>query len=431
MVVRRYVVKDMPEAVLLIRKELGKEAVILSTRKIYIKKWMGFWRARRIEVMAASGSDIGVRKGVDESPKARTGMVHRLEEFHQSGVISEHGSTPKQKTGNSLINAREFATTLENRSPRQPASGQLADDIGTNHSEIENIKSRMAFSAGDLAKRVESVASRVDGKFQQTLLNDLMSLGFSYSYANSLILENTNRYSAAAVVTEQETQPLSLAKRQIALTVLQQLGPIQHPEPIHTNSRVVIFIGPTGVGKTTTIAKLAAMQVLSGKRKVGLLTTDTFRIAAVEQLKTYAGILDVPIGIIRSETQIVDVFEQQEDRDLILIDTTGRNYRDPTYIEDMARLFKQIPIDETYLVLPMTGKTNDLCELTKVFEKVQFDKFLFTKMDETSTLGSVVELLVKCQRPLSYITTGQSVPDDLEIASLSKIVNLAFGEETW
>jgi flagellar biosynthesis protein FlhF len=411
MVVRRYVVKDMPEAVLLIRKDLGKEAVILSTRKVYVRKWMGIWRSRRIEVMAAAGGDVPVKRFAgaisDHSAIARKNVRSEQDVFHELAVSAQDSGREETTTG-----------------PQHDLTGEISSLVR----EIQDLKGFITQKATAAAEVKNETGEHTEQHLRGILLHELRDLGFSHEYGLTLVNNYLNtQYPGAA--SDNKNDILQSAKEQLAGLLAQQLEPVVQPEPIKKSTRVALFVGPTGVGKTTTIAKLAALHVLSGKKKVGLLTTDTFRVAAVDQLKTYAGILNVPIGIIRRDEDMTSAFNQQEDRDLILIDTTGRNYRDPVYVDEMKELFRIIPVDETFLVLPMTGKISDLYGLAKAFESVQFDKFLFTKMDETSTYGAVIELLDRCRHQLSYIATGQNVPDDLEVASLQKIVNCAFGEE--
>ncbi|MCL6549328.1 MAG: flagellar biosynthesis protein FlhF [Alicyclobacillus sp.] len=215
----------------------------------------------------------------------------------------------------------------------------------------------------------------------------------------------------------------ALLERQMCARVPELAG----PQPIAPASRFVAFVGPTGVGKTTTIAKIAALHVLAGVRKVGLMTADTFRIAAVDQLRTYASILNVPLEVIYRPSDVPLAIERLQDCDLILIDTAGRNYRSEGSMDELRVLLQAIPVDETYLVLSVTHKPQDLDELAAAFCRLPIDKFLFTKVDETSGCGAVLNLLMRYRKPVSYITTGQNVPDDIEVASLDRLLELILG----
>jgi flagellar biosynthesis protein FlhF len=193
-------------------------------------------------------------------------------------------------------------------------------------------------------------------------------------------------------------------------------------------TRIAHFVGPTGVGKTTTIAKLAAEQVLKHKRKVGFITSDTYRIAAVEQLKTYATILNVPLEVVFSPQDLLKAFEKMTDRDIVFMDTAGRNFRNEMYVSELNALLSAENNGETFLVLSLTMKYKDMKAITENFMKFKLDKVLFTKMDETDSYGSIVNLLHDFPIRLSYVTTGQSVPDDIAEAKEEHIVDRILGD---
>jgi flagellar biosynthesis protein FlhF len=193
------------------------------------------------------------------------------------------------------------------------------------------------------------------------------------------------------------------------------------------DTRIVHFVGPTGVGKTTTIAKLAAEQVLKYNRKVGFITSDTYRIAAVEQLKTYATILNVPLEVVFSPQDLSKAYEQLQDRDLIFMDTAGRNYRNEMYVSELNALLRSQGKSETFLVLSLTTKYKDMKAITDNFSKFKLDKVLFTKLDETDSYGAVVNLVHDFKLQLSYVTHGQNVPDDITELDEQRILDLILG----
>jgi flagellar biosynthesis protein FlhF len=196
---------------------------------------------------------------------------------------------------------------------------------------------------------------------------------------------------------------------------------------IGADTKVVHFVGPTGVGKTTTIAKLAAEQVLKHHRKVGFITSDTYRIAAVEQLKTYATILNIPLEVVFSPQDLNKAFQQLKDRDVIFMDTAGRNFRNEMYVSELHALMQSKGKSETFLVLSLTTKYKDMKAITDNFSKFNLDKVLFTKMDETDSYGSIVNLLHDFPLKLSYVTNGQNVPDDITVADEQAIIGLIMG----
>jgi flagellar biosynthesis protein FlhF len=192
--------------------------------------------------------------------------------------------------------------------------------------------------------------------------------------------------------------------------------------------RMIAMVGPTGVGKTTTIAKLAAVHSLTHGRKVALITADTYRIAAIEQLRTYSDIIGVPLEVVYSPEEIAPTIESHRDADIILIDTAGRNPRNPARMLELRGIIRAARPDEVHLVISATTKNFDALDVVDRFEQVGFDRLLFTKLDESSTYGMILNTLVRAQRPLSYLGTGQDVPEDFEIASAAKLAHMIMGD---
>lgn len=180
------------------------------------------------------------------------------------------------------------------------------------------------------------------------------------------------------------------------------------------------------MGKTTTLAKIAANIILRQQKSVGFITTDTYRIGAIEQLKTYANILDVPLEVCYSLEDFEHATKKLEECDVILIDTAGRNFRNKKYVEDLMQVVDYKREMETLLVLSMTAKQDDLEEIYQQFSAIKIDAFVFTKLDETSSYGAMINLIVACKKGAAYITTGQNVPDDIVPATPEELVNKLF-----
>jgi flagellar biosynthesis protein FlhF len=201
--------------------------------------------------------------------------------------------------------------------------------------------------------------------------------------------------------------------------------------PIHVRGAkrpyVIALIGPTGVGKTTTIAKLAANLCLRENRRVGLVTLDTYRIAAIEQLKTYARIIDVPLEVVLSPEQLREAVPAMADRDVVFFDTAGRSQRDDVKIKDLERFFTAVKPQETHLVLSAAADQRVLSQAVARFSEVGFDRVIFTKLDEAVGFGVVLNCLEKVKTQLSYVTTGQDVPDDIRVADNPMLTELILG----
>ncbi len=194
-------------------------------------------------------------------------------------------------------------------------------------------------------------------------------------------------------------------------------------------ARFVFFIGPTGVGKTTTIAKLASKLKLDRKLNVALLTSDTYRIAAVDQLKTYAEILNVPLKVVYSDTELKDAYEEMKNYDIVMIDTAGRSHRDKQQREDIEKLINAIPEEQRdiFLVLSITTKYKDLIRITEAYSEITKYRLIFTKLDETETLGNVFNVKLLTGAPLSYATFGQKVPNDISRLDAQMIAKQLLG----
>ena len=190
--------------------------------------------------------------------------------------------------------------------------------------------------------------------------------------------------------------------------------------------RIVALLGTTGVGKTTTLAKIAAKFVLEQRTNAALITADTYRISAVEQLKTYSDILELPLEIVYNPQELASAIERHRDRELILIDTAGRSQHNDYQLRELEEFLRVNPRIEKHLVISATTKFTDARQILNKFSKVEPDRIIFTKVDETGSLGMIINLLHDKKFSLSYITTGQSVPDDIERAGVDVLTNFLF-----
>jgi len=207
---------------------------------------------------------------------------------------------------------------------------------------------------------------------------------------------------------------------------------IQCSPPIRTEvgrRRVVALVGPTGVGKTTTIAKLAANFRLRDGIKMGLVTVDTYRIAAVEQLRTYAEIIDLPMKVVTSPQEMRRALDELSDLDLILIDTAGRSPRDELKIQELKSLLNEAAVDEVHLVMSLTASVRSIRMTCEQFSSVNPTSLILTKLDEAAGAGSLLSVSRDVKLPFSYLTTGQDVPEDIEPANACRIARLVLGED--
>ena len=241
----------------------------------------------------------------------------------------------------------------------------------------------------------------------QMIYNQLINNEVEEVFANKVIAEIEQSLKPDATVDN----ILSTVYQKLVL----KLGETKELALEAGKTKYVFFIGPTGVGKTTTIAKLASTLRLSKKAKVALFTADTYRIAAVDQLRSYATILGIPLRVIYSEAEIKDAINEYKDCDVILIDTAGRSHKNREQRDDIEKLLLSVPEEsrEIYLVLSATTKYKDLVKITETYSSIAKYNLIFTKLDETGGIGNIFNIKMLTGAPLSYITIGQNVPDDI------------------
>ena len=286
----------------------------------------------------------------------------------------------------------------------------IRDDISGENIEIQQVRQR----------------ENVNYKFLQLIYNKLIDNEVDSRYADEIIGEIENSLKKESNLDS----ILSAVYQKIIL----KLG---KPKTITLGdkAKVIFFIGPTGVGKTTTIAKLASEFKLNKGLKVALITADTYRIAAVEQLNTYAGILDVPVSVIFTPEELVEALNKYSDYDLILIDTAGRSHRNTEQVGELEQLLEvtekaQLDLNiEKYLVMSATTKYKDLLNITDAYKDIKDFRLLFTKLDETNAYGNILNIRIHTGEPLSYITSGQAVPEDISVVDVQDLAKrLIIGE---
>jgi flagellar biosynthesis protein FlhF len=194
-----------------------------------------------------------------------------------------------------------------------------------------------------------------------------------------------------------------------------------------SKKKIIMFVGPTGVGKTTTIAKLGAIHALREEQKVVFVTIDNYRIAATEQLKKYAEIMRIPIYSVNNQKEFKEIITQEK-ADIILVDTSGRSHRNDLKISEIKSFADGVDFEiEKVLCVSANTKKSDLVSVFKAFDTMNFDSVIITKVDETSFIGNVIDIADKYSKPISYFTNGQEVPNDIVVADSDKLVDMLLG----
>lgn len=248
---------------------------------------------------------------------------------------------------------------------------------------------------------------------------------------NLLLQEDVNESLARYLIEKMQESDNPEEQMEILSNEIETIiGP---PAPLvvkSDNQKVVALIGPTGVGKTTTIAKIAADFVQNNNYQVGLVTADTYRIAAVQQLKTYSDIINIPLEVVYDENEFAKVLASKyKDYDLILLDTPGSSWNDKVQLGRLKKLVNKNLIDETHLLLSLNSSKDNIEKVIEKFSELNPNRFLLTKIDEATKYGSILNIGYNYKQPFSYYSAGQDVPDDIEVAYQEKLMPLILGDK--
>ncbi len=382
MQIKRFEAASTQEAFLKIKNELGPDAVVLSTRKL---------RSGRVPLFEVTAA-------LDERPEGR----------------------------------REKPLPLPAGAPQAaPARGDEETPASALRRDVEEIKTRLAetamrpFPYGEFLEMKEMLDTFFDTmgfqrkeKLSGALLkiyHQMVSVGVSRSRA--FLLVSTLKRNLPAGELQDEEGLCRVAEKLLARSIGLSYRSAER-------KRICAFVGPTGAGKTTTLAKIAARSALEEKLKVGLITTDTYRIAAVEQLKTYARIMEIPIEVVSDKTAFRRALAKLSDRDLILVDTPGKSSVEPGYIEKLRDLFQIENPVETNLLLPLTSSQDNLAENLARFKPIGYQSIIFTKLDESRHFGMIYNVIDQERKPVSYVTNGQNVPQDIEKIDAGRLAKI-------
>ncbi|MGE7841826.1 flagellar biosynthesis protein FlhF [Lysinibacillus sp. NPDC093712] len=397
MKMKKYYASSIPEAMKLVRADLGEDAVILNSKVVVTKKLFGLVKKKNFEVVA----------GIDS-----------MEPNYTAPAPVNVPSIPAIKENASLQEiTNAVQAKIQHAQPKYEPSSQdgtgMSEELRKEIADLKSIMQSMHKKASQ-AQYPDELLPFIEYLRQQELNEELITTIGDELFTHFKEASDIN-FSQCKLITK------NLLRKQLEGLPMGGLS-YEH--------KFINVLGPTGVGKTTTIAKMAARAVLEKKKKIGFITTDTYRIAAIEQLKTYAGLLQAPVEIAYNSTDFEQAVQRLSHLDLVFIDTAGRNYKEVKYVDDLQRLIKFDDQAESFLVLAMTAKEKDMTNIIDQFKGVPIEKIIFTKIDETNSIGTMINLMIKYNKGLAYYTNGQEVPEDIEEADLEAVLNLFFqGDE--
>lgn len=401
MIIKKYVGKTESEAIESAKKELGNDVVVMNVKEVKPKGLFAFLRSKTVEVTVALEDERDkfsplrretTNKGTDERPQKTesTSSIEEKLENLQNLLVSKLQSD-------------------ENLRAQQTSVDKSVDSEGVQQEEDATVSE---------AEQKEDEYVR----FIKVLYNTMIDNEVDEHYANQIIDGLDKGYKPG----QNFDQLLAGVYQKMIL----KLGKAEKITPAKEGPKVVIFIGPTGVGKTTTIAKVASQFAVDQKKKVALVTADTYRIAAAEQLRTYANIMQVPFRVIYSEEDMTTVINDFKEYDYIFVDTMGHSHRNEEQRDNTKKLIdtiEKLAENQCYLVLSATTKYKDLLRIVDNYKVIADYHLIFTKLDETYTLGNLLNLKLYTNASIAYVTCGQNVPEDIEVFDPQKTVKLLLG----
>lgn len=391
--VRTFRASTMHEALVLVRQELGPDAAILRTREVQVRRWFGLLPGRA-EVEVTAALDVNVPSRLPPEPTAATGFDRQL--MLEGGLSLEQPGTETK------------ALVLR--------GGQVP-------SEVQHRLESMEQMLRALYQRNPSTPCDWP-EFLFKVYTDLIDADLREEDARDLLEQ-----IRVEAIRDRMSDP-ALIKARLARILESELAAVQPIRFTPGCRRVCALVGPTGVGKTTTIAKLAANFRLRENRRVGLITVDTYRIAAVDQLRTYADIIDLPMHVVSAPREMREAVKSFEGFDLILIDTAGRSPKDEIKIRELRTLLNEAQANEVHLVLSSVVGAKALIQITEHFRTLNPSALILTKLDEAPSFGGLLPVVRSSGLPLSYLTNGQNVPDDIEVAQPTRLARLILGLES-
>ncbi len=433
MLVKTFHAPTMAEALRQVKAELGPDAMILSTKKEKQGGILGFFSKDVVKVTAA----IEPHRPSPPPPPAVREKPERektaKEEFESSMLAPLARELRDLREKVEIMSKREEELrqrqSEQNSNPDSAARKSGDGNINLNNIPRQDLEEIKRFLLNTLVKNQdgaiksvqfpEALSNNSEQSEKPQLVKELDRQGVEPELQGKII-ETVNKLPANS---GEETLKGRLGEAFSRLISFAGTLRMKKNTP-----RVIALVGPTGVGKTTTTAKLAAMYALSKGNKVALITMDIFRVGAVEQLKTYTRIMGIPLEVASTPKELERSVERHSDCDLILIDTAGRSHKDSEKLEEMKDFLESSIHSDIYLCLSATTKDKELEEILNRFSIFPISKVVFTKLDESESIGCIINLLLKANLQIAYFTTGQRVPEDIEVATPEKLAELILKE---
>ncbi len=388
MIIKKFNAPTEKQAILMARDELGPDAIVMNVKTVKPKGIFAIFKKSKVEITAAIDDNI-IEK---TNPQTTDKNVDKNYKFGSVFVGDDAANKETQSAIEEKIN--NIALLLE-----QQMAMKKQMEASKNVKESPE-KEEVAFEVKEEKKPESKLIALIRSQLKDSEVDD--------KHIDSII----NEFNI-----ESSKQTLDNLLASVYQKIVLKLGQIEPIKPAADKPKIIFFVGNTGVGKTTTMAKLASKCKLDDKCKIALLSVDTYRIAAIEQTKTYANILSAPMEVVYTPEEMQKYVEKYKDCDYIFVDTAGRSHKNEEQRADLKAITDSVKDyeKEIYLVLSSGVKYNDLMSIAKAYDELFDYKVIFTKTDETSALGNILNFKLDTGRILSYITWGQNVPDDIGV----------------
>lgn len=400
MIVKKFEAPTENEAILKAKEDLGSQAIVLSSKKLVPKGLFRLFRKESYEITAALEEREFIKEVNQKRPSADKTFapaknldILAEDLFEKTKTAQEYAVEKKVSDINHLLNV-QFGKDMDST-----RFSQISEPVVSDENDNANLRAL------------------------KLIYNKLMESEVDEHYANAIIEE-----IGSSLKRESDVKSILAGVYQKIILRLGETYDLSN----HEKTKVLLFVGPTGVGKTTTIAKIASKLKLSDHKKVAFITADTYRISAVEQLNTYAEIIDVAIKVVYTPAEMTEAILSFADYDYVLVDTAGRSHKNLEQINDLQAYLDEVnqieSIDlDTILVLSITTKYKDLLDITAAYDFVKNYYLLFTKLDESTAYGNILNIKLHTGAGLTYFTMGQNVPDDIEQVNVQWLAKQLIG----
>ncbi len=424
MIIKKFQGTTETEAIMAAKEEFGNNAVVMNIKTVKPKGIFKFFRKGYVEVTAALEENAATSATTASSAAVPASSVSATAAAAATADMGDEDSKAIEDKLQRLQEILEKQVIGREKARQDFSAGATKNSYNFDYDSISNISS---YGDKDNSKENVQMQDAPDMKnipCLKLIYNKLIDNDVDEMYANQIIGEVERSLNKEA--------PIDSILAAVYQRIVLKLGEPVAIEP-GDGKKIVFLVGPTGVGKTTTIAKLASSLKLNKKAKIALMTSDTYRIAAVEQLNTYANILDVPITVLYTENEVNEEIEKFGDYDIILVDTAGRSHKDSEQCAEVLKFYNAVDSERTgfeksvYLVMSASTKYSDLVRITKVYESLGDYNIIFTKLDETFEYGNIINIAMHTGRSISYTTFGQNVPDDIEVIDVQDIAKQLMG----